>query len=95
VAQEKAIKESFKKALMNFDDDDNENDEVGGLFKKKEKTKDEIANEEVDYKQWLVGQQASVSKEEQQQLKGLRDFWTKPDLDDGEKFLRDYILHKK
>lgn len=33
--------------------------------------------------------------EEESEMKTLKDFWSDKNLDEGEKFLRDYILHKK
>uniref|UniRef100_A0A6P7GKN9 Protein KRI1 homolog n=1 Tax=Diabrotica virgifera virgifera TaxID=50390 RepID=A0A6P7GKN9_DIAVI len=88
------IKESFKNVM---EDSDNENEEHwGGLFKQREKSKVEVTQEEEDYKQWLVGQKKSLDDEKMEKdLKPLKEYWNKPDLEDGEKFLRDYILNKK
>lgn len=93
VEQEKAIKESFKAALQDSDNEDEEG--IGGLLKAKVKTKEEKDKEDSDYRQWLAGQDAELPKTEETELKGLRDYWTNPELDDGEKFLRDYILNHK
>lgn len=89
VEQEKAIKESFKAALQDSDDED------GGLFKAKVQTKEEKDKDDDDYRHWLAGQDAAVPKSEETELKGLRAYWTDPELEDGEKFLRDYILNHK
>ncbi|CAG9838163.1 unnamed protein product [Diabrotica balteata] len=88
------LKESFKNVM---EDSDNENEETwGGLFKQREKSKAEITQEEEDYKQWLVGQKKSLDDEKMEKdLKPLKEYWNKPDLEEGEKFLRDYILNKK
>lgn len=43
----------------------------------------------------MKGQKKHISEEEQKELKPLRDFWTDPNLDENEKFLRDYILNEK
>uniref|UniRef100_A0A8C9VZR0 Protein KRI1 homolog n=1 Tax=Scleropages formosus TaxID=113540 RepID=A0A8C9VZR0_SCLFO len=46
--------------------------------------------EEADYTEWLKGQAELQERDE----KYLRDFWNDPELDEKEKFLRDYILNK-
>lgn len=51
--------------------------------------------EEELYKEWLKGQKTEVDLQEQEELRPLRDFWTDPNLDANEKFLRDYILNNK
>ena len=40
----------FKKALNNVEDDDNDNDEWGGIFKSRNKSKPETTEEENEYK---------------------------------------------
>ena len=45
-------------------------------------------------KKWLKGQDVEVDPKDKA-LKPIRDFWANPNLDAGEKFLRDYILDKK
>ena len=48
------------------------------------------------YSQWLLGQRDAVSDEDvETSLKPLRDYWNDPKLEDGEKFLRDYVLKKR
>ncbi|VEN38855.1 unnamed protein product [Callosobruchus maculatus] len=94
VEEQHQIKESLKKALDQVDEDDE--NEWGGLFKQRAKTKEEKEKEEVDYIQWLAGQKKELEdKQEEKQLKPLKDYWNKPDLEDEEKFLRDYILNKR
>lgn len=43
----------------------------------------------------MKGQKSKIDSQMQEDLKPLRDFWTKPDLDAEEKYLRDYILNNK
>ncbi|CAH1976235.1 unnamed protein product [Acanthoscelides obtectus] len=93
VEEQNQIKDSLKKALDEVDDNDNE---WGGLFKQRTKTKEDKDKEETDYIQWLAGQKKELKdKKEEKQLKPLKDYWNKPNLDEGEKFLRDYILNKR
>ncbi|XP_034246974.1 protein KRI1 homolog [Thrips palmi] len=92
VEEQRQLKESFKKAL----NDDDESGDEGGLLKKKEKTKAEQKKEEEDYIEWLKGNKASLpDKETEESLKGLKNIWNDPNLDEGEKFLRDYVLNKR
>ncbi|XP_017880792.1 protein KRI1 homolog [Ceratina calcarata] len=88
VQEQKQLKESFKVALNDKDEDDD-------LLKPKTKSESEKQKEEADYKEWLKGQKVEINDNEQEVLKPLRDFWSNPNLDANEKFLRDYVLHNK
>ncbi|KAL0116065.1 hypothetical protein PUN28_011134 [Cardiocondyla obscurior] len=92
VEEQKELKDSFKHALK--DEDENEDDD-NGLLKIKEKTQDEKYKEEESYKEWLKGQEVEIDPKDKDALKPLRDFWSDPNLDSNEKFLRDYILNNK
>ncbi|XP_065212146.1 protein KRI1 homolog isoform X2 [Planococcus citri] len=95
VEEQRILKESFKKMLQDDDSNDSEN-ETAGFLKVKEKTSQEKAKEEADYIEWLKGQKTELEdKETEGDLKYLRDYWTDPKLNEGEQFLRDYILNKK
>lgn len=83
------IKESFKSALNEEEDEDVD------LLKPKQKSATEKKQEEEAYKEWLKGQRQDIDSEEQEKLKPLRDFWNDPNLDSNEKFLRDYVLNNK
>ena len=85
----KSIKDSFKNALNPEDDGDE-------VLEKKVKTTVETQKEEVEYKSWLAGQKSSISDQEiEDKMSGLRDFWNKDNLDEGEKFLKDFLLNKR
>jgi len=43
----------------------------------------------------LKGQEVKIDPKDEEVLKPLREFWTDPNLDANEKFLRDYILNNK
>merc|ERR1712210_132775 len=87
----KSIKDSFKNAL-NSEDDEGEEE----VLEKKVKTTVETQKEEVEYKSWLAGQKSSISDHEiEDKMSGLRDFWNKDNLDEGEKFLKDFLLNKR
>lgn len=88
IEEQRLLKESFKKAL-------NDEDEDIELLKPKEKSETEKQLEEEAYKEWLKGQQKDIDPKEQEELKPLRDFWNDPKLDPNEKFLRDYVLNHK
>ena len=97
VREMEEIRESFKFGNANEDDDDDDDDdEDSGLLKAKVKTKEEKKKEESDYKSWLAGQTSKLGDAEtEQKLKGLRDFWSKGDLDEDDAFLKDFILNKR
>lgn len=52
--------------------------------------------EEKDYREWLKGHRSELDdKTAEVDMKYLHDYWNDPNLDEGEKFLRDYILNKR
>ncbi len=50
--------------------------------------------EEDEYVQWLKGDGEHIAEEMGRDLAPLRQFWSDPSLDEGERFLRDFILNK-
>lgn len=89
VEEQKQLKDNIINALKEEDEDD------ANLLQIKQKTKDENQKEEEAYKEWLKGEQVGLDPKDQEILKPLRDYWTNPNLDSREKFLRDYILNDK
>ncbi|XP_044577993.1 protein KRI1 homolog [Cotesia glomerata] len=87
VEEERQLLESIKNVANNIDDIEDDD-----LLKKKSKTSAEKEEEEEAYKLWLMGQPAEVDDEDKKELKPLRDYWTDPNLDANEKFLRDYVM---
>ena len=86
------IKSSLTKATAESDESDSDED---GFLTKKEKSNEEVKKDEEDYRSWLSGQKDSLKDEDtEKDLKSLREFWNDDKLDDGEKFLRDYILNQ-
>ncbi|CAH3168094.1 unnamed protein product [Porites lobata] len=93
VEEQKLLKESFKKAIQTNDDDDDDDDD-DAFLKVREKTSEEKMQEERAYVEWLRGQEEKKDTKPAVQLEALRRYWTDPSLDEGEQFLRDYILDR-
>lgn len=75
---------------------DNSGDEEELLLSMRQKTQEELTKEEADYSLWLKAEGVDKgSTAIQTALKPLKEFWSNPGLDEGEKFLRDYILDRK
>ncbi|XP_057331902.1 protein KRI1 homolog [Microplitis mediator] len=89
VEEQRLLKESIKKAADIDDDGDDD------LLKEKTKASEEKEKEEEAYRLWLLGQPAEVDDKDEEELKPLRDFWTDPNLDANEKFLRDFVMRRK
>uniref|UniRef100_A0A8C5M3R8 Protein KRI1 homolog n=2 Tax=Leptobrachium leishanense TaxID=445787 RepID=A0A8C5M3R8_9ANUR len=87
------IRASFRQFV---EDSDNEGDDgnMANLLTKRIKSKKEQEKEEEEYVAWLKGQKDIEDGEEVKELGYLKDYWSNPTLDEGEKFLRDYILNK-
>lgn len=90
VEEQEQLKDSFKHVLK-----DESEDEGTDFLKIKQKTDDEKYKEEESYKEWLKGQEVKLNPKDEKMLKPLREFWTDPNLDSNEKFLRDYVLNNK
>ncbi|XP_078387554.1 protein KRI1 homolog isoform X2 [Cetorhinus maximus] len=91
--EQKQLRENFRKFV---EDNDEDSDDGGfGFLKPRMKSKEEKEKEEESYVNWLKGQNDLQTKEELQDMKYLRDYWNDPQLEEGEKFLRDYILNKR
>ncbi|KAL3994833.1 KRI1-like C-terminal family protein [Acanthocheilonema viteae] len=86
--EQELIKRELKAALAEQDDD------TEPLLRQRIKTKDELKNEEDQYYEWLKGQR-NEDLPDVEELKGLKEAWNDMNLDESEKFLRDYLLNKK
>lgn len=92
VEEERRLKAEFRKVMNK--EDDSEDEEFGGIFKKRSKTKEQTAAEEADFAKWLAGKQAEIQETDKKQLEPLKQYWSSNKLTQGESFLRDYILNK-
>ncbi|KAM4675175.1 protein KRI1 homolog [Discoglossus pictus] len=94
--EQKQIRDSFRQFVEDSDDeDDNKEGTTANLLKRRVKSKKEQEQEEVEYISWLKGQKDIEDKEDVKELSYLKDYWADPALEEGEKFLRDYILNKE
>ncbi|XP_074553214.1 protein KRI1 homolog [Halichoeres trimaculatus] len=98
IQEQKELKESFRKFIQDSDEEDvNEGSEAekdSQLLTRRIKTQEEKDKEEADYVEWLKGQGEVKGPEEVKDMKYLRDYWNDPELDEKERFLRDYVLNK-
>ncbi|XP_072255702.1 protein KRI1 homolog [Pyxicephalus adspersus] len=92
--EQRQIKESFQKFVRDSDSEEDEGT-TANLLTKRVKTKKEQEAEEEKYVAWLKGQKEIEEKEDLKEMSYLKQYWTDPSLDEGEKFLRDYILNKE
>ncbi|XP_017271973.1 protein KRI1 homolog [Kryptolebias marmoratus] len=93
IQEQKQLKDSFRKFVQDSDED-REDDEGSSLLTRRIKTQEEKDKEEADYLDWLKGQAELEGPEEVEDMKYLRDYWNDPELEEKERFLRDYVLNK-
>ncbi|KAH7698607.1 Krr1 family protein [Aphelenchoides avenae] len=85
---EQKVKEELKRAMHGDDSDEDD-----GLLRKRVKTEAEKERDEEDYYAWLKGN--AHIKEKDKDLEKLKKRWSSKDLDEDERFLRDFLLNKQ
>ncbi|KAK6055890.1 Krr1 family protein [Cooperia oncophora] len=90
--QQEQIRNELRR-VVESNDDGNVSDESDDLLVPKVKTKEEKEAEDNDFYSWMKSQDSQEVSDDDS-LKGLKKAWKDPNIDEGEKFLRDYILNK-
>lgn len=95
VEEQENLKEEIIKLGAGIDEESDEEGKIGGFLELRQKGKEQKTTESEHIK-WLAGQTEDLQDDEaKSELKPLKDFWNDPNLDSGEKFLRDYVLNKR
>ncbi|XP_046336410.2 protein KRI1 homolog [Haliotis rufescens] len=87
--------EQLRKSIAAAVDGSSDSDE--DLLTHRVKTQEEEEDEDTEYLSWLKGQKKTLKTHQavKEDLEPLRKYWNDPELDEGEKFLKDFILNKR
>ncbi|CAG0893188.1 unnamed protein product [Cyprideis torosa] len=90
VEEQEELKRAFKTS------DDSDSDDADNLLVERKRTAEEKQREDEAFKEWLKGEKGvSVDSTTEKELAGLKRHWNKKRLDEGEAFLKDYILNER
>ncbi|EPB77582.1 Krr1 family protein [Ancylostoma ceylanicum] len=89
--QQEQIRKALRQAVQSQDSDDGEDSD--GLLVPKQKTEEEKAQEDEDFYAWMKTREGDDIGDDDD-LKGLKEAWKNPNIDENEKFLRDYLVNK-
>ncbi|KPJ07523.1 Protein KRI1-like [Papilio machaon] len=98
---EKEKEKDDKKKKVVFTDSDDDDDDSGNIFsiEKKaevdEEKQEQERNKDGKLKDYLLGKVEHVEEDVEKELAPLKALWSDPKLNEGEAFLRDYILNKR
>ncbi|XP_067088411.1 protein KRI1 homolog isoform X2 [Osmerus mordax] len=93
IQEQRDLKESFRHWVQDSEEEEGSGGEEP-LLTRRSRTQEEKEREEQDYVEWLKGQAQLQGPEELQDLSYLREYWNDPQLDEKERFLRDFVLNK-
>nr|XP_033781398.1 protein KRI1 homolog [Geotrypetes seraphini] len=94
IEEQKHIKEGFRRFVEDSDESGEEGTSGMPLLTKRRKTREEEDKEDEDYIAWLKGQKEVQKEEKLKELTYLKEYWSNPQLEEEERFLRDYILNQ-
>ncbi|CAI2340168.1 unnamed protein product [Caenorhabditis sp. 36 PRJEB53466] len=88
--EQEEIRKSLAAAINDDVDDDGDD-----FLTERKKTSKEQEEEDHDFYQWMKGAEGKADKVKAKELRHLKKFWKDDqNLDESEKFLRDYLLNK-
>ncbi|KPJ00886.1 Protein KRI1-like [Papilio xuthus] len=94
-------KDDQKKKVVFTDSDDDDDDDSGNIFSIEKKAEVDEEKQEQEHnkdgklKDYLLGKVEHVEEDVEKELAPLKALWSDPKLNEGEAFLRDYILNKR
>ncbi|KRZ97286.1 Protein KRI1 -like protein, partial [Trichinella sp. T8] len=88
VETQRNLIQSFANIPVSDEEDDT-------LLMEKVKTATEEDQEESSFAEWLQGKSVNYSSPDKEDLAFLQKYWNNPQADEGELFLRDYLLNRR